>query len=259
MEMMASALQKLASTDSLDEFEYWAKSELRLLIPHAALLVTVGRLYGVGSVPTHRLSVDFPLEMVESLKNAAGALNDPPMYGWFKSQKLRVVHITDVEERGEQRQWRMTLLRYGFHSMMIHGVLDHAKRRFAIFQMCNLPRDSLQESSLRLSLLLSDMAAAVWRISLSKRVDLVRHGSIVGHPTLSLTASELHIIELLAQGLSNKEIARRRGVSDSTVKTQVQRTGAKVGATRRAEIVAIALPLLSPLPPQMLLDYGDDY
>jgi DNA-binding NarL/FixJ family response regulator len=142
--------------------------------------------------------------------------------------------------------------------MMIHGLLDHSARRFAIFQVCNPRGGELVETATLFCALVSEMAHAVWRILLSNRAGLNSRRGMVGHPTLSLTAAELHIVELLAQGLSNKEIARRRGVSDSTIKTQVQRTGSKVGATRRAEIVALALPFLSPLPPQSLIDY-DDY
>ena len=252
-----SLKDSLAHLQSIDDFEEWVRTEFRLELPHAALLVTVGKLYGVGSVPTHRLSVDFPLELIELLKNSAGALDDPLMYGWFKNPKMRYVDIRQIDEFGDQQQWRSVFLKYGFHSVMIHGSLDHSAKRFAIFQICN-PFDSGSLDSINLfSSLVAEMALAVWRIVFSNRIGLVGRRELTGHPTLSLTAAELHIVELLAQGLSNKEIARRRGVSDSTIKTQVQRTGAKVGATRRAEIVALALPFLSPLPPQALIDFGE--
>lgn len=250
-----SLVEKLKAVKSVEQFEDWTRSELRVLFPHAAFLSTVGKLYGIGSIPTHRISVDFPLSMVELLKNSAGALDDPLMFGWFRSEKLRHVNISEVHEFGGQQEWRRTLIRYGIRNMMIHGVLDHEARRFAVFQICN-PYDGASNENVRLvSALVDSMAKAVW-LAIDQRVDS-RLRSYVGHPTISLTPTELHIIELLAQGLSNKEIARRRGVSDSTVKTQVQRTGAKLGATRRSEIVAIAFPMLSPLPPQSLIDYGD--
>jgi|GEM_PF-2158820 len=251
-----SIVASLDKIQFVEEFEDWVKWELRPKIPHAALLATVGKLYGVGSVPTHRFSVDFPLSMVESLKNSAGALDDPLMYGWFRSEKLRFVEFCDLDQAGPHHQWRRTLGLYGFRSMMIHGVLDHSARRFVVFQMCNPANGGAMDNVRLISSLIEGMSKAIMRIVDARLAHNMR--SYIGHPTISLTPTELHIIELLAQGLSNKEIARRRGVSDSTVKTQVQRTGAKLGATRRAEIVAIAMPMLSPLPPQTLLDYGDD-
>lgn len=237
------------------EFKYWVRFRLRQKLPHAAFLATLGNLYGVGSVATHRIDVDFPLNMIEELKNTAGALDDPLMYGWFRSERLRYVEIASVDEFGSQKQWRRVLTNYGIRGMMIHGLLDHDARRFAIFQICNPYWGNSTDSIRLVGSLVKDMARAAWETVDNRSLGLGRQ--VIGHPTISLTPAELHIIELIAQGLSNKEIAKRRGVSDSTVKTQVQRTGAKLGATRRAEIVAIAMPMLSPLPAQTLIDYDD--
>ncbi len=236
------------------EFEKWVRFELRKYIPHAAFLGTLGKLYGVGSLPTHRLGVDFALNIVEELKNSAGAIDDPLMYGWFRSERPRHIDIEEVEEFGAQQQWRKTLMEYGMRSMLIHGVLDHNARRFAVFQIGNPFGGASLETVQLLSALVKPMSQAAWATIDSRSSPPTRW--LVGHPTLSLTATELQIVEMLAQGMSNKEIARRRGVSDSTVKTQVSRTGAKLGATRRAEIVAIAMPMLSPLPPQTIVQYG---
>jgi DNA-binding CsgD family transcriptional regulator len=247
---------KLKAVRNADGFEEWVRNELRFRLPHAAMLVTIGRLYGMGSVPTHRIAIDFPLMIVENLKNVAGALDDPSMYGWFRTEKLRYIDIEDVDAGGPQKFWRATLLRHGLRDMLIHGKLDHATKRFVVFQVFNVFGGGNRANVDMVCGLLPAMVDAAWSTVDCRSNDTAR--SMVCHPTLSLTPTELHIIELLAQGMSNKEIARRRGVSDSTVKTQVQRTGAKLGATRRAEIVAIAMPMLSPLPPQRFVDY-DDY
>ena len=54
---------------------------------------------------------------------------------------------------------------------------------------------------------------------------------------LGLTARELEILELIAAGLSNKEIAERVHVSENTVKTHSARVFAKLGARRRTQAV----------------------
>ena len=253
--LIDGACHSLEEVSSARGFKDWVRYELRPLLPHAAFLCTLGNLYGIGSVATHRLDIDFPLAIVEDLKNSAGALDDPMMYGWFRSERPKYVEILQVNELGDQRRWREVLTGYGIRGMAIHGVLDHAARRFAVFQICNPFAGGSPDTMRLLSSLTGLMAKAAWTTVDSRVVAGSRQ--LVGHPTLTLTPAELHIVELLAQGLSNKEIARLRGVSDSTVKTQVQRTGAKLGATRRAEIVAIAMPMLSPLPAQTLIDYGD--
>jgi two-component system, NarL family, response regulator LiaR len=54
---------------------------------------------------------------------------------------------------------------------------------------------------------------------------------------LSITRRELEILELMAQGLSNREIAEKLYVSENTVKTHSSRVFDKLGARRRTQAV----------------------
>jgi len=56
---------------------------------------------------------------------------------------------------------------------------------------------------------------------------------------LGLTPRELEILELLAAGLSNREIGERLFVSENTVKTHCRRLFDKLGAGRRTQAVRI--------------------
>jgi DNA-binding NarL/FixJ family response regulator len=57
--------------------------------------------------------------------------------------------------------------------------------------------------------------------------------------SLQITPRELEILGLIAEGLSNKEIAERVFVSENTVKTHASRLFDKLGARRRTEAVQI--------------------
>jgi len=54
---------------------------------------------------------------------------------------------------------------------------------------------------------------------------------------LGITPRELEILELIAQGLSNREIAEKLFVSENTVKTHSSRVFNKLGAKRRTQAV----------------------
>ena len=56
---------------------------------------------------------------------------------------------------------------------------------------------------------------------------------------LGITPRELEILGLLAQGLSNREIAGKLFVSENTVKTHCSRTFEKLGARRRTQAVQL--------------------
>ena len=54
---------------------------------------------------------------------------------------------------------------------------------------------------------------------------------------LGITRRELEILELIAQGMSNREIAGKLFVSENTVKTHSSRVFDKLGAKRRTQAV----------------------
>jgi two-component system, NarL family, response regulator LiaR len=56
---------------------------------------------------------------------------------------------------------------------------------------------------------------------------------------LGITPRELEILELIAQGLSNREIAGKLFVSENTVKTHSSRVFDKLGAKRRTQAVQL--------------------
>ena len=60
-----------------------------------------------------------------------------------------------------------------------------------------------------------------------------------GLSRLGITPRELEILELIAAGLSNREIGEKLFVSENTVKTHASRLFDKLGARRRTQAVQI--------------------
>jgi DNA-binding CsgD family transcriptional regulator len=61
--------------------------------------------------------------------------------------------------------------------------------------------------------------------------------------SLGITPRELEILGLIAQGLSNREIANRVNVSENTIKTHSSRIFDKLGARRRTQAVQLGKEL----------------
>ncbi len=61
--------------------------------------------------------------------------------------------------------------------------------------------------------------------------------------SLGITPRELEILGLMAEGLSNREIAERVHVSENTVKTHSSRVFDKLGARRRTQAVQLGKEL----------------
>lgn len=73
--------------------------------------------------------------------------------------------------------------------------------------------------------------------ALARPAPLPFDGNPQAQAALGISARELTVLQELAQGHSNKDIARRLNIAPDTVKTHVSRLYEKLGARRRTEAV----------------------
>lgn len=74
-----------------------------------------------------------------------------------------------------------------------------------------------------------------------------------------LTPREMDVLRLLAQGLSNKEIARALHLAEETVKDHVRHILAKLGVQSRTQAVLAAIRLGMVSPPSSAKERGSDH
>jgi len=90
----------------------------------------------------------------------------------------------------------------------------------------------------------ADLVEAVHRASLGETVlapaVAARLVNRLSSPAPTLTARELDVLDAVAGGATNKEIAKHLFVSEATVKTHLVHINEKLGATSRTEAVALA-------------------
>jgi two-component system, NarL family, response regulator DevR len=71
-------------------------------------------------------------------------------------------------------------------------------------------------------------------------LDRVRNGSATAPELASLTEQELKLLELVAEGLTNRQIGERMFLAEKTVKNYVSSVLAKLGMQRRTQVAVLA-------------------
>lgn len=103
-----------------------------------------------------------------------------------------------------------------------------------------LARDADAE---QLDLAVRSVEAGLVLLDLPVAATSLTPAALVAAPTQAiepLTARELQVLQLVAQGLPNKGIARRLGISENTAKFHVASLCGKLGASSRTEAVTLA-------------------
>jgi DNA-binding NarL/FixJ family response regulator len=78
--------------------------------------------------------------------------------------------------------------------------------------------------------------------------ELIRGVRDASRTTLGLSAREAEVMDLIASGRSNGEIARQLFLSEKTVKNHVNRIYAKLGVHQRATAIALWRGMMSAVP-----------
>ena len=132
---------------------------------------------------------------------------------------------------------RKSVILYGIAMAALVGILKFAEYRFYV-------RDLSLELYLGLVAVLF-VSLGVWvgrRLTRPKVIEILGpfEQNEANLKTTGISKREYEVLELVASGLSNQEIAGRLFVSDSTVKTHVSNVLAKLDASRRTEAIAKA-------------------
>ncbi|MEU7907652.1 response regulator transcription factor [Actinoplanes sp. NPDC049118] len=159
--------------------------------------------------------------------------------------------VVDLEDRGRQVESRGAAHLADDHPLQQHpdrhaddaagGDAAHPRRRRHLVAAVRLVRsgDAL-------------LAPAITRRLVERFARRDSAPSTAHRDLATLTPRELEVLHLLAQGLSNAELAGRLHLSEATVKTHVARILAKLGLRDRVQAVVVAYRsgLVSPAAPE---------
>jgi DNA-binding NarL/FixJ family response regulator len=119
-------------------------------------------------------------------------------------------------------------------------VYDAMKAGASGFLLKNTPPDQLADAVRAVARGDALLAPGITRRLIEEYVRAPRAGADAPAPLAELTERELGVLELVARGNSNAEIAAALFISEGTVKTHVSRILAKLGLRDRVQAVVVA-------------------
>jgi DNA-binding NarL/FixJ family response regulator len=122
--------------------------------------------------------------------------------------------------------------------------LHHLDRPWGLLPLESSPEElSAALSALREGLFVSPPALLPRLLANQAPAVQTLSGQLEESPGGELTGRESEVLALLAQGLANKQIAARMGISEHTVKFHVSAIYGKLGASSRTEAVRLGVRL----------------
>ncbi len=107
----------------IDAFKDWTRDHVRPLLPHGVLACAYGRLYGAGVSLDYVLTVDYPLEHLQAIRNSSGHMDTPLAHRWYRQQSP-VFFDADSPPEGTPAAWLTHFRKHGLRNAVADGVLD---------------------------------------------------------------------------------------------------------------------------------------
>lgn len=227
VERVLEALWAARQPTTPAQFFVWSQSRLQPLVPHQ-VLVCLGAVPPGGRLAAQMFNLKaVPQTLQAQLESPEHGLWLHLMRRWAPGRRPLVV---GTDESG----LFSPLLEAGLRSVVVHGVSAEGERPDGLFLLAG---DGWSANQLQQFELMTPALHAVWRrsrVTPKPQAVAARAGALV-------TPREQQIVEGLRAGLSNEGIAVQLGISMFTVKNHVRKILRKLGASNRAQAVAIAM------------------
>lgn len=210
-------------------FKNWIRTSVRPLLPHGALACVHGRTYGVGVSLDYVVTVDYPVEHLQAIRNSSGHMDTPLARLWFERQ-APVFFDANHPAPDIPETWLGHFRKHDLRNAAANGVLDKPGCIATYFSFHRLP--TLNETVLcdtfeMLTPLLHETFTRVVRQHKERTATIAYNYNL-------LTGREQEIATYISQGKSNGDIAQLLGVSEYTIRNHVSRILDRTGCNNRA-------------------------
>lgn len=220
----------LREVRSVEQFKDWSKTRLRTVLPHGALICGLGHLHAGGVGLDFLVTVDFPAEHIETIRNRVGAVETPILRRWLDTEEP-VYFDADDPWPGTPAVWLESFRRHRMRNVLAHACYDRNRCVGTYHSVYRLPGGLAHGYVETLRGLVPHLHEALYRV-----IELTRRAA--DEPEFDvLTERERTMLSWLKLGKTNAEIARFVELSENTVKHHVSRIYDKLGIPNRAHLV----------------------
>jgi len=127
-----------AAVHTVAEFKDWIRNEVRHVLPHGALACGHGRLTPAGVTTDYVLTVDYPAEHLETIRNRSGGIETPLMRRWFQTGSP-VLFDAAQPWPDVPADWLAHFRQHDLVNAAVHACYDEERRIGTYFSFHRLP------------------------------------------------------------------------------------------------------------------------
>jgi transcriptional regulator EpsA len=222
-----SLLARLMDVSKEEDFLALLRGELRAFLPHRAFICGFGRINPHTVTGYRVVTMDFPMDYLEALKQDDGSLFSPLMERWIGRDEPVLFDPDTVA--GVPDDWLALVREHGLGNIVAHGVRDLESNASSYFNFCGVPGPLTQHHAQLIKLVTPHLHTALARV-LSKKES--------SSPCPAFTPRETEILSWLYLGKTNWEIGHILSISEKTVKNNLYAVYQKLNVANRTQALA---------------------
>jgi len=229
--MLEALRESAANVHTVEDYKEWSKNKLRPILPHEAMISGWGHRHAGGVGLDLMVTVDFPAEHLEKIRNRVGAIDTPILWRWLVTERP-VIFDCDNPWPDVPPQWLESFRGFGLRNVLAHAQWDTERvggTYHSLYRMPAAPGDRESQLFAQVVPLLHETFCRVMQsISAEDRFSACLE---------SLTPREREVVRWLGIGKTNSEVASINGISENTVKHYVTEIFNKLGVSNRTQLV----------------------
>lgn len=230
-------------------FFMWTQGPMQLLLPHCLMVCGAYERQRKEVVLETFHSVVVPAPVLASLSDMRSALMRSAVAAWTANRGRPLLWDPARAAQAAHPFDSAALLAAGYTQLMLHGVSrpQRPNEIETFFVFASPKRLASTQNLLNFDLMLPYLHSAYLRVRATERglasppaIPRPRGSAL---PTTVITGREKQVLGWVRDGKSNQQIGEALGISPLTVKNHVQKILRKLGATNRAQAVAMAIAM----------------